>query len=70
MAERLIRRSLELEHPPLQGKRLVRYATADVRELLLRPYRLIYRVWPDRIEIVTVMHYRQLLPSDLAELGE
>jgi addiction module RelE/StbE family toxin len=68
MAVRLIRRSLELEQPPLQGKRLVQYAPADLRELLERPYRLIYRVMPDRIEVVTVMHYRQLLPSDLAGL--
>lgn len=70
MAVRLIRRSLELERPPLLGKRLTRYANADIRELLQRPYRLIYRVRTDRIEIVTVMHYRQLLPSDLAELCE
>lgn len=70
MAVRLIRRSLELERPPLLGKRLPRYANADIRELLERPYRLIYRVLTDRIEIVTVMHYRQLLPSDITGLGD
>lgn len=67
-ATRLIRRSLELEQPPLLGKRLHHYPDADIRELLERPYRLIYRVKADRIEIVTVMHYRQLMPSDLAGL--
>lgn len=70
MAVRLIRRSLELEQPPLLGKRLTRYVNADIRELLERPYRLIYRVQTDRIEIVTVMHYRQLMPSDLAGLSD
>jgi toxin ParE1/3/4 len=65
MAIRLIRRSLELEQPPLLGKRLPQYADADIRELLERPYRLIYRIQADRIEILTVMHYRQLMPSDL-----
>ncbi len=69
MVVRLIRRSLELEGPPLLGKRLTRYVNADIRELLERPYRLIYRVLTDRIEIVTVMHYRQLMPSDLVGLG-
>jgi toxin ParE1/3/4 len=68
MAIRLIRRSLELEQPPLLGKRLPQYADADIRELLERPYRLIYRIQADRIEILTVMHYRQLMPSDLDEL--
>jgi toxin ParE1/3/4 len=67
---RLIRRSLELEQPPLLGKRLPQYADADLRELLERPYRLIYRVRQDRIEILTVMHYRQLLPSDLDGLRD
>ena len=52
------------------GKRLARYTEADVRELLERPYRLIYRVLADRIEIVTVMHYRQLMPSDVAHLND
>ena len=47
-----------------------RYTEADVRELLERPYRLIYRVLADRIEIVTVMHYRQLMPSDVAHLND
>lgn len=70
MTVRLIRRSLELEHPPLLGKRLTRYTEADVRELLERPYRLIYRVLADRIEIVTVMHYRQLMSSDVAHLND
>lgn len=69
LAVRLIRRSLELEQPPLLGKRLARYAPADVRELLERPYRLIYRVLAHRIEIITILHYRQLMPSDLAGLG-
>ena len=64
-AIRLIRRSLELEQPPLLGKRLPQYADADIRELLERPYRLIYRIQTGRIEILTVMHYRQLMPSDL-----
>ena len=41
------------------------YQRHDVRELLERPYRILYRILPDRIDVITVMHYRQLLPSDL-----
>ena len=67
-AEKLLRRSLILESPPLLGRRLTRYEGDDVRELLERPYRLIYRVRSDYIEILTLLHYRQLLPSDLEEL--
>jgi plasmid stabilization system protein ParE len=68
MAARLVQRSRTLENPPLLGKRLAQYPDADIRELLSRPFRLIFRVMPEHIEILTMMHYRQLLPSDLAEL--
>jgi plasmid stabilization system protein ParE len=48
--------------PPLEGRRLPEYPKADVREVLERPFRLIYLVKPDQIEIITVKHYRQRLP--------
>lgn len=44
------------------------YPEADLRELLERPFRIIYRVTTDQIEIVSVMHYRQLLPTDTQTL--
>jgi len=69
MVERLLRRSLVLQEPPLLGRQLSQCAQAHVRELLERPYRLIYRLGDDRIEVLTVLHYRQLLPSDLAGLS-
>jgi len=65
----LLTASRTLEQPPLLGTRLAHYAGADVRQLLERPYRLIFRVLPDHIEIITVLHYRQLLPSDWQDLS-
>ncbi|MDG4484282.1 type II toxin-antitoxin system RelE/ParE family toxin [Xanthomonas vesicatoria] len=64
----LARRALELGHAPAMGRSLARYAPAEVRELLERPYRLIYRVTPTQVDILTVLHYRQLMPSDLSDL--
>ncbi len=66
VATRIIRNVLSLEHgPPITGKPLRQYPDQDVRELFERPYRVIFRVTPERIEVLTIMHYRQLLPSDL-----
>ena len=65
MAVRLLRRAQTLSEPPLMGRRLADYADDDVRELLERPYRLIYRVKPGVIEVITLLHYRQLMPSDV-----
>lgn len=59
---RLLARSRQLETSPLSGRAVPEYPRDDLRELLERPYRLIYRTTPERIEIITVMHYRQLLP--------
>lgn len=67
---RIIRHTLTLGQPPLLGKRLSHYAHADVRELYERPYRVIFRVATDSVEILTVLHYRQLLPSDLQDLTQ
>src|SRR5690606_22281641 len=61
----LARRALELGELPAMGKQLERYRPVEVRELLERPYRLIYRVTPTQVEILTVLHYRQLMPTDL-----
>ena len=64
VAARLLRRSLALGNPPLTGRRLPEYAGEELWELLERPFRMIYQVTPQQIEIVTVKHYRQKLPVD------
>jgi toxin ParE1/3/4 len=65
---RIVRRSQQLAVPPLLGRRLPEYPNADLRELLLRPFRIVYAVKADRIEIVTVKHYRQNLPRNPDQL--
>jgi plasmid stabilization system protein ParE len=66
---RLVRRSQQLAVPPLLGRRLPEYPNADLRELLVRPFRIIYVVKAERIEIVTVKHYRQNLPRTPDQLN-
>jgi toxin ParE1/3/4 len=66
--ERLVRASLQLAELPNAGRRVPEYGREDVRELLVRPHRLIYTILPERIDVLTVMHYRQLLPGDLDNL--
>ena len=68
VAAKLLHRSRDLAEPPLLGRRLPEYPDSDLRELLERPYRLIYAVTDRGIQIVTVMHYRQLLPDNLDDL--
>lgn len=51
---------------PRAGRKVREFERDDLREVHEAPYRIIYRLRPDEIEIATVMHYRQLLPEDLA----
>lgn len=69
VATKLLLRSRQLQEPPLLGRRLPEYPDEDLRELLERPWRIIFRVAPDAVEVVTVRHYRQLLPLDSRELS-
>ena len=62
--ERLVRRSLQIGEFPHSGREVSEYQREDVREILERPY----RIQRDRIDVITVMHYRQLLPDDLTQL--
>lgn len=48
--------------------RVVPEVGADVREVLEPPYRVIYRVGPDRVEVLAIIHSRRG-PDALEEAG-
>jgi plasmid stabilization system protein ParE len=61
MVDRILDRAEMLVVAPRSGVRLKSFVDDEVRELLERPYRIIYRVSATSIEILTVKHYRQRL---------
>jgi plasmid stabilization system protein ParE len=61
MVERILDRAEVLMLAPRSGARLQAFVDDEVRELLERPYRIIYRVSATSIQILTVKHYRQRL---------
>ena len=63
--DRLITRSERLSTHPLLGSTVPEYTSEDVRELVERPYRIMYRVLPDRVHILAVIHGAQSLPPTL-----
>ena len=68
MITRIVEHSGRLEDLSHIGRAVPEYAQPDLREVLERPYRIIYRVGAERIDVITVMHYRELLPDDLDRL--
>ena len=68
LIERLLSRAESLDSLPLRGRRVPEYERDDIREVQEHPYRVIYRVTPDAVQVLTIMHERQLLPDELTGL--
>ncbi len=66
--DRLTRRVEALAEHPLTGHIVEKYRRDDVREIHEGRYRVIYRILPDRIDILTVRHGARLLPERLHDL--
>lgn len=65
VVQQVLRRSEQIATHPESGRRVPDYKREDVRELIENQYRIVYRILPGRIDVLTVMHTSQLLPSDL-----
>lgn len=65
VADKLTRRSQQLVDHPRSGRIVPKYDDENLRELIVRPYRLIYRLKSDRIDIIAVFHGAQQLPDSL-----
>jgi len=46
------------------GRRVPEVGRVDIREILFKNYRIIYRIEPKRNAIITVRHGSQVLPVD------
>jgi plasmid stabilization system protein ParE len=65
MIDRLTKRSEQIAAFPRSGRMVPEYAAPDIREVIERPYRIIYRIKTDQIDILAVVYGAQLLPPEL-----
>lgn len=49
---------------PFAGRRLPEKGRSDLREVLQRIYRIVYRVREDQIDVLTIFEGHRLLPGD------
>ena len=61
--DKLTRRSEQLIRHPRSGRPVPQYDDENLRELIVYPYRLIYRVKTDCIDVIAVFHGAQQLPD-------
>jgi len=58
----LVRRIDLLRDLPEQGRVVPEWHESSVREVFHEPYRVIYEILDDRLEVLTLSHFRQELP--------
>jgi addiction module RelE/StbE family toxin len=54
--DRLTRRSQQIADFPLSGRRVPEYDADQIREVIEGPYRIIYHIKTDQIDVVAVIH--------------
>jgi toxin ParE1/3/4 len=63
MIDRITRHSQQCGCFPLLAGKVPEYDRDDIREVLEYPYRVIYRVLPERVDILAVIHGARRLPE-------
>ncbi|MGD9357963.1 MAG: type II toxin-antitoxin system RelE/ParE family toxin [Desulfobacterales bacterium] len=65
MVDRITRRSKQITDQPLSGRKVPEYQSEDIRQLIEKPYRIIYRIKADQIDVLAVIHGARLLPEQI-----
>jgi len=65
MVERIFTQTGQLADFPRLGAEVPEYADESLRELLENPYRIVYRVYDDRVDVVAVVHRARRMPRGL-----
>lgn len=65
VVDRLTRQSELIGRFPRSGRMVPEYGAQDIREVISKPYRIIYRVKPNQIDVLAVIHGARILtPED------
>jgi len=64
LAERIIERTVSLETNPRLGAEVPEYGDDELRELFEHPYRILYRLDGENVQIVAIIHASRRLPTN------
>ena len=64
VTDKIIRRSEQIALFPQSGRRVPEYDDPKTREIIEPPYRLIYRIKADQIDVLAVIHSAQRFPEE------
>jgi len=64
---RLRKAALQARDLPLSGRKVPELQRDDVREILVRSYRIVYKVLEAEVHVLTVFEGHRLFPPDVRE---
>ena len=65
MVQKIFNRSRALANLPLLGPKVPEYGDENLRELVEHPYRIVYRIQDQQVDVVAVVHGARRMPADL-----
>ena len=65
---RLIEKASNIAILPHGAGMVPEYSHPDIREVFLYSYRIIYRILPEQIDILAILHGAKPLPDDVTDL--
>ena len=63
VVDRITRRSSQIADSPFSGRMVPEYQLPELRELIEKPYRIIYRIKRNQIDVLAVIHGARLMPD-------
>ena len=60
--DRITKRSIQIAAFPLSGRKVPEYNMDQIREVFSGPYRIIYYIKPDQIDVIAVIHGSMSVP--------
>jgi addiction module RelE/StbE family toxin len=64
IVDKLTQRSQQIATFPLSGRTVPEYELGQIREIIEYPYRIIYYIKPDQIDVLAVLHGAQNVLSE------
>jgi plasmid stabilization system protein ParE len=62
--QRILDRTDMSSRHPQDGEIVREFGAEDLRELLENPYRILYRILPEQIDIIAIIHAARIMSPD------
>ena len=62
VVDRITRRTQQIRSFPMSGRAVREFNAPQIREIMEGPYRIIYYIKPDQIDVIAVIHGAQQTP--------